>query len=336
MALDTIVENAINRLSTNNDLGLRVYRAVMDELGKALRYTAEQIDMQLNPKVNESLQYMIEGFNINSIRDNIDPSQLYRDMVNIYKQNIFANDQISNIYLLSVLYIRALKKLGYPDPITGRREGAAVTRQEREVAQNIANTARNLLAESLYHYYRSIGRSVTMAEIMTNIDRYASAFYGAYRGVINQIESYILTKTPNISLLESSTRLMSTIDEMSISSIEGIISAIYSNLRIPKAVSLILDALGQIGFYKSIFEEISGKIGYYIGQGLQQFQQQNQLAGQQQGQQANQPNIQQPVPVQQVNQHQQNQQQGQQVPPPQVIRPQNQPQQNQQQNQQSS
>jgi hypothetical protein len=138
MALDTIVKNAINRLSMDNDLGLRVYRAVMKELGKALQYTAQQIDMQLDPEVNESLRYMIEGFNINSIRENIDPSQLYRDMVNIYKQNILANDQISNIYLLSVLYIRALKKLGYPDPITGRREGTAVTRQEREVAQNIA------------------------------------------------------------------------------------------------------------------------------------------------------------------------------------------------------
>ena len=339
MALDTIVKNAINRLSMDNDLGLRVYRATMKELGKALRYTSEQIDMQLNPEVNESLQYMIEGFSINSTKDSIDPSQLYSDMVNIYKQNLFGNDKLANIYMLSALYIRALKKLGNPDPITGRREGTVVTRQEREVAQNIANTAKNLLAESLYNYY---GGRVTMAEIMANTDRYASVFYGAYRGVINQIESYILTKTPNISLLESSTRLMSTIDEMSISSIEGIISAIYPNLRIPEAVSLILDALGQIGFYKSIFEEISGEIGYYIGQGLKQQQnqpagqqpntqlpQQNLLVGQQQGGQS--PQVQPPQPAQpgqpgnQPNAQQQNQfqQQFHLVIPPYVIGPQN-------------
>jgi hypothetical protein len=308
MALDDVVRNAFNGLSTDPNLGQQVYNAIIGSITDAVQVAAKQIDTQLDPKVNKSLKYTIEGFSINSIKDNIDPSQLYRDMINIYRQNIFGNNQLSNIYLLSALYIRALKKLGSPDPITGRREYIGITRQERENAQNIANITRDLLAESLYQYYKSIGKNVTMSEIMANIDKYASAFYSAYMGVINQIGSYILSKTPNISLLESSTSLMSMLNEMFISSIEGLISTMYSKLPIPEAISPILNALGQRGFYNNIFEEISRKIGYYIGQGLQQ----NQPAGQQ------------PVPMQQVNQLQQNQQQGQQVPSPHRIMPQNQ------------
>jgi len=320
MALDDVVKNAFNGLSTDPNLGQQVYNAIISSITDAVQVAAKQIDTQLDPKVNKSLKYTIEGFSINSIKDNIDPSQLYRDMINIYRQNIFGNNQLSNIYLLSALYIRALKKLGSPDPITGRREYIGITRQERENAQNIANITRDLLAESLYQYYKSIGKNVTMSEIMANIDKYASAFYSAYMGVINQIGSYILSKTPNISLLESSTSLMSMLNEMFISSIEGLISTMYSKLPIPEAISQILNALGQRGFYNNIFEEISRKIGYYIGQGLQQ----NQPVGQQQGQQANQPNPQSPQqnPVVQVpppnriqpQKNQQNNQQGKQTP----------------------
>ena len=320
MALDDVVKNAFNGLSTDPNLGQQVYNAIISSITDAVQVAAKQIDTQLDPKVNKSLKYTIEGFSINSIKDNIDPSQLYKDMINIYRQNIFGNNQLSNIYLLSALYIRALKKLGSPDPITGRREYIGITRQERENAQNIANITRDLLAESLYQYYKSIGKNVTMSEIMANIDKYASAFYSAYMGVINQIGSYILSKTPNISLLESSTSLMSMLNEMFISSIEGLISTMYSKLPIPEAISPILNALGQGGFYNNIFEEISRKIGYYIGQGLQQ----NQPVGQQQGQPGNQPNPQSPQqnPVVQVpppnriqpQKNQQNNQQGKQTP----------------------
>ena len=320
MALDDVVKNAFNGLSTDPNLGQQVYDAIINSLNDTLQAAVKQIDTQLDPKVNKSLKYTIEGFSINSIKGNIDPSQLYKDMINIYRQNIFGNNQLSNIYLLSALYIRALKKLGSPDPITGRREYIGITRQERENAQNIANITRDLLAESLYQYYKSIFKNVTMSEIMANIDKYASAFYSAYMGVINQIGSYILSKTPNISLLESSTSLMSMLNEMFISSIEGLISTMYSKLQIPEAISQILNALGQRGFYNNIFEEISRKIDYYIGQGLQQ----NQPVGQQQGQPGNQPNPQSPQqnPVVQVpppnriqpQKNQQNNQQGKQTP----------------------
>ncbi len=290
MALDDVVKNAFAGISTDVSLGQQVYSAIINSISDTLQDTVEQIDRQLNTKRNKLLKYTIEGFNVNSTRDNIDPSQLYSDMANIYRQNIFGNSSFSNIHLLSALYMRALKKLGYPDPITGKREIA--TRQERESAQNIANIIGGLLASSLYQYYQSIGKNVTESEIMINLDKYASTLYGAYSGVIGQIGSYIISKTPNISLLESSTRLMTTLDGVYMSSIEGLISAMYSKLPIPEAISPILNALGQRGFYNNIFDEIYRKIGYYISQGSQSI---------------NKPNVQQPL--QQVNQPQQNQQQ---------------------------
>jgi hypothetical protein len=291
MALDDVVKSAFNQLSTDTSLGKQVYNAVISSLSDALQATAKQIELQLDPKVNKSLKYTIEGFNINSTKDGIDPSQLYKDMGNIYKQNIFGNSTFSNISLLSTLYIRGLKKLGYPDPITGKREIAP--RQERENAQNIINITGELLAKSLYNYYNSIGKNVTESEIMANLDKYASTLYGAYSGVTNLIGSYIISKTPNISLLESSTRLMSTLNETFLSTIEGSIYTMYSKLQIPEAVALILDKLGQIGLYNNIFNEMYGKIGGYIGQGLKQ--QPPQQAGQQPAGQRGQPGNQ-PVP----------------------------------------
>ncbi|AMD29948.1 hypothetical protein Nps_02690 [Candidatus Nanopusillus acidilobi] len=284
MALDDVVKSAFNQLSTDDNLRKDVYNAVISSLSDTLQATAKQIEMQLDPKVNKSLKYTIEGFNINSTKDGIDPSQLYKDMGNIYKQNIFGNSTFSNISLLSTLYIRGLKKLGYPDPITGKREYA--TRQERENAQNIANIIAELLPESLSQYYNSIGKNVTKSEIMANLDKYASTLYGAYSGVTNLIGSYIISKTPNISLLESSTRLMSTLNETFLSTMEGSIYSMYSKVQIPEAVALILNKLGQIGLYNNTFNEMYKKIGSYIGQALQQPPQQ---AAQQPAGQGNQP-----------------------------------------------
>jgi len=271
MALDDVVKNAFAGISTDVSLGQQVYNELINSISDILQTTAKEIEMQLDPKVNKSLKYTIEGFSINSTKNNINPSQLYGEMVNKYKQNIFGNSTFSNIYLLSTLYIRALKKLGYPDPITGRRE--IVTRQERENAQIIANITGELLAESLYQYYNSIGKNVTKSEIMANLDKYASALYSEYSGVINQIGSYIISKTPNISLLESSTRLMSALNEMFLSAIERFISTMYSKLSIPEVISPILNALGQRGFYEGIFNEIARKVGSYISQASYQPQQ---------------------------------------------------------------
>jgi len=304
MALDDVVKSAFNQLSTDTSLGQKVYNAVISSLSDTLQATAKQIEMQLDPKVNKSLKYTIEGFNINSTKDGIDPSQLYKDMGNIYKQNIFGNGTFSNISLLSTLYIRGLKKLGYPDPITGKREYA--TRQERENAQNITNITGELLSESLSQYYNSIGKNVTKSDIMANLDKYASTLYGAYSGVTNLIGSYIISKTPNISLLESSTRLMSTLNETFLSTMEGSIYSMYSKVQIPEAVALILGKLGQIGLYNNTFDEMYGKIGGYIGQASQQPPQPAQP-----GQSGNQPQV---VQVPKPHKIPQNQQKNKQTP----------------------
>ncbi|MFP3166994.1 MAG: hypothetical protein RXQ68_01020 [Candidatus Nanopusillus sp.] len=278
MALDDVVKNVFAQLSTDTSLGQQVYNAIISSLNDTLLATAKQIEMQLDPKVNKGLKYTIEGFNINSTKDNMNPSQLYSDLVNIYKQNIFGNstndaDRVfSSMALLSTLYIRGLKKLGNPDPITGRREYA--TRQERENAQNIVSIIAELLPKLGAQYYQSIGKNVSEQEIMANLDEFASALYGSYSGVINSTGSYILSKTPNISLLKSSTRLMSTLNDTFLSTIESSIYSIYSKVQIPEAVALILGKLGQIGFYNNTFDEMYRKIGSYIGQGLKQ--QQNQ------------------------------------------------------------
>ncbi|MFP3132355.1 MAG: hypothetical protein RXQ77_03385 [Candidatus Nanopusillus sp.] len=323
MALDDVVKNAFNGLSTDPNLGQQVYNAIISSITDAVQVAAKQIDTQLDPKVNKSLKYTIEGFSINSIKDNIDPSQLYKDMVNMYKQNISQN-KTSNIHPLSRLLIENYKKLGHPDPITGKREYA--TRQERETAQNIANIIEELLGQALTQYYNSIGRTdVTSSQIMMNIKEYASVFYGAYMGTIDQIGAHILSLTPDISLLKSATGLMSTLDGMYISSIQGLISTLHSKLPIPEALSLILNASGQKGLYNNIFDEMTGKIRNYIGQQVSQLNmqqpapvpiQQNQPVAQP-VQQVNQPNI---LPQQPGNQLQQNQQNNQ-VPSPHVIRP---------------
>jgi NRPS condensation-like uncharacterized protein len=126
---------------------------------------------------------------------------------------------------------------------------------------------------------------------------------------------------------------MSTLDGMYISSIQGLISTLYSKLPIPEALSPILNALGQKEVYNNIFDEMTRKIRNYIGQQVNQPNmqqpvpvpiQQNQPVAQP-IQQVNQPNI---LPQQLGNQLQQNQQNNQfqqqfqlMVPFPHVIRP---------------
>ena len=325
MALDDVFKYAFDQLSTDTSLGQQLYTVIISSLNDTLQATAKQIEMQLDPKVNKALKYAIEGFNILSTKNNINPSQLYSDMINIYKQNVFGNstnsaDRVfSSMALLSTMYIRGLKKLGNPDPITNRKEYA--NRQEREYAQNIVSIITELFPKLAAGYYRSIGQNVTEQEIMANLDKFASALYGAHMGVISLMGGYILSKTPNISLLESSTRLMSILDETFLSAMESSMYSIYSKVQIPEAVALIWDKLSQIELYNNTFDVMYRKIGSYIGQGLNQ--QQNQPVVPQLVQQVNQPAIQQPVHMQQANRPQQNQQQIQlgQVPQPRVIRP---------------
>jgi hypothetical protein len=270
MALEALIGKYMDQISKDTNLGQQIYNKLINSINEALGSTVRQIDMQLDPKFNKALKYIIGGFTISSTKDGINPSQLYGEMVNIYKQNLFGNDQLANIYMLSALYIRALKKLGYPDPVTGKKEYTNIARQERENVQNIVNMVGDLLAKSLHEYYKSIGKDVTEEEIAANLYVYASAFYSEYAGIINKVRSYITSKTPNVTLLESTTRLMSTLDDIFMSSIESLIYTMYSKVQIPGVVSLILNSWGQYGFYRNWFDIVSSRIGGYVSPRLQQ------------------------------------------------------------------
>ncbi len=260
----------MDQISKDPNLAQRIGSELINTINEALGFTVRQIDMQSDPKFNKSLKRAIGGFTVSSTKNGINPSQLYGEMVNIYKQILFGNDKLANIYMLSVLYIRTLKKLGYPDPITGKREYA--TRQERENAQNTINIIEDLLVKSLYEYFKEENKDVTEEEIAANLYEFASTFYGEYVGIINKIGSYIYSekKKHDVTLKNSATRLMSILDEIYISSIESLISTMYSKAQSPGAISLILNSWGQYGFYKSWFDMVSSKIGGYVSPGPQQ------------------------------------------------------------------
>jgi len=292
MALEALIGTYMNQMNNDPDLARRIGSELINTINQALGFTVRQVDMQLDPELNKSLKRAIGGFTTSSTKNGINPSQLYIEMENIYKQTLFGNNKSANIYMLSVLYIRALKKLGYPDPINGKREYA--TRQERESAQNIVNIIGDLLAKSLYEHFKEENKDVTEEEIAANLYEYASTFYGEYVGIINKIGSYIYSekKKHDVTLKNSATRLMSILDDIFMSSMESLISTMYSTARSPGAISLILNSWGQYGFYKAWFDMMSGRIAGYISLGPRQPPQQ---ADQHQGgQQVNQSNIQQP------------------------------------------
>jgi len=270
MALEDLIGKYMDQMSKDPNLGQQIYGELTNSINEALGFTVRQTDMQLDPKLNKALKRAIGWFTTSSTKYGKDPSQLYGEIVNIYKQNLFGNEELSNIYMLSILYIRALKKLGYPDPITGKKE--YTTRQERENAQNIANIIGDLLAKSLYEYYKSKkeNKDVTEEEIAANLHEYASEFYGDYAGIINKIGSYILSEKYSITLKNSATRLMSILDDIFISSIENLISTMYSNVKSPGVISLILNSWGQYGFYRDWFDMMSSTISGYVSSRPQQ------------------------------------------------------------------
>jgi len=299
MALDALITTYMHQINEDPNLVQRIGSELVNTINQDLRLTARQIDIQSDPELNKSLKRANRWFTTSSTKNGINPSQLYEEIANIYKQTLFGNNKLADIHMLSVLYIRTLKKLGYPDPITGKREYA--TRKEREDAQNIINIIEDLLIKSLYEYFKEENKDVTEEEIAANLYEYASTFYGRYFGILSKIGShiYLEKKKHDVTLKNSATSLMSILDNIFMSSIERLIYTMYSKAQSPGAISLILNSWGQYGFYKSWFDELSSKIGGYVSPGPQQPSQQasQQSAPQlvsQQGQRDNQPNVQQP------------------------------------------
>jgi len=333
--------NRLKGLTTNNivkeslDGDINTYSEIIG----AMKEVSHQFEGQLDPKVNKDLRYMLENFVSKALKDNDNPSQLYRIISDKYHQEIF-NDPDSLIILLSKIYWENLKILGERDPITGQRY-YNVSREARENAAKIKNIIEELLGEALYRHWLSMGKKVTKGEIMANLAQYALPFYEAWEGAKGKIKKEVARLTPNVEVQNAVERLVMELENSYLSLIQGLIVAAYNKRSAPEHIIPVLRYLGGKDFFKNVFNEMYNEIGNYINYlqpQIAQYLQQNQPVGQQQGQQANQPNIQQPM--QQANQLQQNQQhnpqpqnQVVQVLPPHRITPPNQ-QQNQQNNQQ--
>jgi len=341
MALTTYVDNTLDRLLneyvseinklkglTTNDLvkeSLDGYIKTYSEIIGAMKGVSQQFGGQLDPKVNNDLGYVLENFVSKALKDNDNPSQLYRIISDKYHQEIF-NDPDSLIILLSKIYWEALKILGNPDPITGQKY-YNVSREARENAAKIKGIVEELLGEALYRHWLSMGKKITKGEVMANLAQYARPYYGAWEGVKGKIEKEVERLTPNVEVQNAVEMLLMELENSYLSFIQGLIVGAYNKRPAPEHIISVLRYLSGKDFFKNVFNEMYNEIGNYINQlqpQIAQYLQQNQLVGQQQGQPGNQPNPQSP------QQNPQPQNPVVQVPPPNRI----QPQQNQQNNQQ--
>jgi hypothetical protein len=323
----------INRLKglTTDDLAkesldgdIKTYSEIIG----GMKEVSHQFEGQLDPKVNNDLGYKLENFVSKALKDNDNPSQLYRIISDKYHQEIF-NDPDSLIILLSKIYWEALKILGNPDPITGQKY-YNVSREARENAAKIKGIVEELLGEALYRHWLSMGKKITKGEVMANLAQYARPFYGAWEGVKGKIEKEVERLTPNVEVQNAVEMLLMELENSYLSFIQGSIIAAYNKRSAPEHIIPVLRYLSGKGFFKNVFNEMYNEIGNYINQlqpQIAQYLQLNQPVGQQQGQPGNQPNPQSP------QQNPQPQNPVVQVPLPQRIMPQNQ-QQNQQNNQQ--
>jgi hypothetical protein len=321
----------INRLKglTTNDIvkesldgDIKTYSEIIG----AMKEVSHQFEGQLDPKVNNDLRYTLENFVSKALKDNDNPSQLYRIILDAYNREIFSKGDEALVMLLSKIYWEALKILGNPDPITGQYY-RNVDRRAREDAAKIKGIVEELLGEALYRHWLSMGKKITKGEVMANLVQYAASFYKAWEGVKGKIESDIKWLTPDDEVKDAVMRLVMELENSYLSFIQGSIVAAYNKRSAPEHIIPVLRYLSGKDFFKNVFNEMYNEVGNYINQlqpQIAQYLQLNQPVGQQQGQQANQPNI----PPQQLNPQPQNQVV--QVPQPHRIMPQNQ-QQNQQQ-----
>ena len=310
--------NKLKGLTTNDlvkeslDGDIKTYSEIIG----AMKGVSQQFGGQLDPKVNNDLGYVLENFVSKALKDNDNPSQLYRIISDKYHQEIF-NDPDSLIILLSKIYWEALKILGNPDPITGQKY-YNVSREARENAAKIKGIVEELLGEALYRHWLSMGKKITKGEVMANLAQYARPYYGAWEGVKGKIEKEVERLTPNVEVQNAVEMLLMELENSYLSFIQGLIVGAYNKRPAPEHIISVLRYLSGKDFFKNVFNEMYNEIGNYINQlqpQIAQYLQPNQPVGQQQGQQINQPNVQQPVPMQQ-NQQAGQQQGGQQATQP--------------------
>jgi len=361
--LDGLLSEYINKLNrlkglTTDDFERRTLDSDIEtysEIIRGMKGVSQQFEGQLDPNVNKDLRDILVNFISKALKDNENPSQLYRIILDAYNQEVFSKGYEALVILLSKIYWEALITLGVPDPIN--RQKYFASREAKETAAMIKGIVEELLREALYEYWSSRGKKITKEEIMANLAQYARSFYAAWEAVKGKIVNEIEMLTPNREELKDA--VMKLVDELDkyyisfkqaeqgrnhISFIPELIVAAYKAGQAPKYIINVLEDLIRKEFFKNVFNEMYNEVGNYINQlqpQIAQYLQLNQPAGQQPnaqppqpaqpGQPGNQPNPQSP------QQNPQPQNQVVQVPPPQRIMPQkqaNQLQQNQQNNQQ--
>jgi len=334
-----------SKKNINSDFVRRTLDADIEIYSKIIRSmegVSQQFEWQLDPKVNEDLGAILVNFISKALKDNEDPSQLYRKILDAYNQEVFSKGYEALVILLSKIYWEALKTLGVPDPIN-RQYYRNVSREAKENAAMAIPIVKKLLVEALYKHWSSRGKKITKKEIMANLEEHARPFYAAWEAVKGKIENEIERLTPN--RVEIKDAVMKLVDELDknyisfikykqdehgknyiISFIPGLIISAYKAGQAPEHMKNVLEDLINKDFFKNVFSEMYNEIENYTNQlqpQLAQYLQQNQPAGQQQGgQQGSQPQQPSQPPAgqqpahqqQQANQPHQNNQQGHHTP----------------------
>jgi hypothetical protein len=343
--LDGLLSEYINKLNrlkglATDDFERRTLDADIDTYSKimgGMKGVSPQFESQLDPNVNKDLRDILVNFISKALKDNENPSQLYRIILDEYNQEVFSKGYEALVILLSKIYWEALKTLGMKDPLNGQYY-RNVSREAKENAAMVIPIVKELLVEALYEFWSSRDKKLTKEEIRANLEEYARPFYAAWEAVKGNIANKIERLTPNRAELKDA--VMKLVEELDrnyisfivyredeqkrkyISFIPELIVAAYKAGQSLKHLKIVLEDLISKDFFKNAFSEMYNQTGNYINQlqpQIAQYLQLNQPAGQQQGNQPQQP----PQPPagqqlapqqQQANQPHQNNQQGHQTP----------------------
>ena len=286
------------------DAGTKMYLDIME----AIAIYSQQFRGLSDPKVNKDLRDTLGNFISKALKDNDNPSQLYRKILDVFRQEIFSNrgrDELIAI-LLSKIYMDARYISKNINPIT-KEYDRNITREDREEAAKIIAMIIDLLVEAIYRHWTLMGKKITREEIRSDLKKenpkYISGFYGIWEGVKSKIENEIKSLTPDEEVKEAVNDLVINLENIYLSFIKGLMKAAYTTRPVPEYIVNVVEYLSDKDFFKNVFGEMYNEIGNYINQLQPQIAQELQLdqpSGQQQGQQANQPH--------------QNNQQGQQTP----------------------
>nr|MCG2867910.1 hypothetical protein [Candidatus Nanopusillus sp.] len=277
MALDKVLQNAAAGLQSNNQLQQQIGAALINALMPELVATVNQIDTQLlNPTVNTQLGDAIYGFVSGAAKYGLDPQKWYNQIVGIYSQPMFGyglgNGNLAYaVYQLSSLYVNLQKS------------------RDRN-AQIYRNIVGNVLVDTLYDYYKSIGQNPSKQLIRAYIDHFANTFNGGHMGALSVVQSTAQLMTSDPLFVLSSSTLISTLDSVLMYTVQNLTNTMYSKVQIPSVIELMLEEIVQNGLYNRMFDYIfNNKIKGYIGQALQQLPQPGQQPAGQGGQPGNQP-----------------------------------------------